>query len=117
MNIPIQTTDQAVVATLKGDIDARTAPMVQEKLLPLLPTQGCLVLDMTQVSYLSSAGLRMLLALYRQSNPQADTQSSNLMLVGLSEEIQETMAVTGFLEFFPTCATLTAALENLVSVG
>jgi anti-sigma B factor antagonist len=66
-------------------------------------------LDMSQVSYMSSAGLRMMLLLYLQ----AAGRDSKIALVGLSEEIEDTMSATGFLDYFTTRDTVEAGLEAL----
>ncbi len=94
---------------LAGDVDANTAPKVQEKVLPLAQPDSKILLDLSHVPYMSSAGLRMLLSLYRR----ASAQEGQLVLVGLSEDIQDTMSVTGFLDFFTTCETLESGLEAL----
>jgi anti-sigma B factor antagonist len=68
-----------------------------------------ILMDMTQVDYMSSAGLRMLLSTYRS----ASGAQAQVMLVGLSEEIQDTMSATGFIGFFTLYDTVAAALEGL----
>lgn len=92
-----------------GDIDSNTAPLVQEQILPLAQPGSKMLLDMTNVSYMSSAGLRLLLSLYRQ----VSNQDGKLVLVGLAEEIKDTMSITGFLDFFKTSCTLDSGLEAL----
>ncbi len=94
---------------LAGDVDANTAPKVQEKVLPLAQPDSKILLDLSHVPYMSSAGLRMLLSLDRR----ASAQEGQLVLVVLSEDIQDTMSVTGFLDFFTTCETLESGLEAL----
>lgn len=109
MDITIKTVQGATLVGLAGDVDATTAPIVQEKVLPLTQPGSKILMDMTQVYYMSSAGLRMLLSLYRQ----AAAQNGKFLLVGLREEIQDMMFVTGFLNFFPTCETLESGFEAL----
>ena len=58
---------------------------------------------------MSSAGLRMLLLIYRQ----AQQKSGQIALVGLSEEIKDIMSVTGFLSYFTVCETLEDGLKVL----
>lgn len=96
MDITTSTLDGATVVTVDGEIDANTAPEAQEKILPLA-SPGCrLVLDLTNVPYMSSAGLRILLATYRQIS----VGGGKVVLVGVTEEIKDTMSVTGFIKFF-----------------
>lgn len=101
--------EQVTVVELVGDIDGSTASIVQGQVLPLAQTGGKMLLDMTQVPYMSSAGLRMLLSVYRQIT----AQDGQVVLVGLSEEIRDTMSITGFLDFFTDRETLDAGLEAL----
>jgi anti-sigma B factor antagonist len=68
-----------------------------------------IILEMTQVPYMSSAGLRVLLAVYRQMT----AQNGQVVLVGLVEEIKDTMSVTGFLDFFTTADSLEEAFAVL----
>jgi anti-sigma B factor antagonist len=109
MEIDIKTIDQVTVVGLAGDIDANTAPAVQDKVLPIAESSHKILLDMFKVPYMSSAGLRMLLSLYRQ----VTAKDGRLVLVGLSEEIRDTMSITGFLDFFTTRDTVDAGLEVL----
>lgn len=97
------------VVEMTGDIDASTAPEVQEKVLGSAEEKSKILMDMTNVPYMSSAGLRMLLSVYRQ----VTGKEGKLVIVGLSEEIQETMDVTGFLDFFTVCATVEAGVAAL----
>jgi anti-sigma B factor antagonist len=109
MEIDIKTQADITIVELDGDIDANTAPNVQEKVLPAVETSGKILLNMTKVPYMSSAGLRTLLSLYRQ----VSAKDGKLVLIGLSEEIKDTMSITGFLDFFTTCETMDEGLETL----
>ncbi len=104
-----ETLDQVTVVELIGDIDGGTAPKVQEQVLPLAAAGGRILMDLTKVPYMSSAGLRMLLSVYRQISGQ----NGQVILVGLSEDIRDTMSITGFLDFFTTCDTLDLGLSAL----
>lgn len=110
MQINISSDDNTVVAVISGEIDGKTAPQAQSELLPAIGESGKIVLDMGGVTYLSSAGLRMLLLLYRS----AAAKGGKVALVGLSEEITDVMAMTGFLKFFTVESTLEAGKSALV---
>ncbi len=109
MNIELEEMNGVTVATLYGELDGRTAPQVQEKLLALPAPDGRALLDMSGVSYISSAGLRALLMLYRQMA----AKDGRVALVGLAENIRDVMVVTGFLEFFDDYATLQEGLAAM----
>lgn len=109
MDINVKTVDQVTVVELAGDIDGKTAPVVMDQILAVVQPGAKILLDMSQVIYMSSAGLRVLLSTYRQ----AASRKATLGLVGLSEEIQDTMSATGFLSFFTTYHTLEEGLASL----
>ncbi len=111
MQIDIQTRDNITFITLDGDIDASTAPQVQGQVLPLATPQSSILMDMKKVPYMSSAGLRMLLSTYRQ----VTAKDGKLVLVGVSEELIETMALTGFLDFIKTTDTCEEGIDWLRS--
>ncbi len=113
MEINVKTMDQVSVATLTGEIDGKTAPVVQEQLLPLTKTAPVLLLDLSGVPFMSSAGLRMLLLLYRQST----TNKTQIALAGVSEDIKDTMEATGFLNYFKLFDSVDSALATLSPRG
>ncbi|WP_088242601.1 STAS domain-containing protein [Calothrix rhizosoleniae] len=109
MEISIEEFDGIKVVILVGEIDAKTAPKVQQQVFNLTATDKKVLMDLSQVNYMSSAGLRMLLSLYRHTT----AKDIKLLLVGLSEEIEDTMSVTGFLDFFATSKTRESGLIAL----
>lgn len=81
---------------LEGAIDGKTAPQIRDELSSVLAQVQKLILDISRVDYLSSAGLRLLLLLYREIT----ARNGKLVLVGVSPEIRTVMSHTGFLNFF-----------------
>jgi len=111
IEINLETLQQADIIRLIGEIDAASAAVVQQKVMPL-SVPGCkLVLDLTNVAYMSSAGLRMLLSIYRQISGN----QGRIVLVGLSDELKDTMSMTGFLGYFTVCDSLDAGLQTIGS--
>jgi anti-sigma B factor antagonist len=104
MNTSVSTFQQAKVVTIAGEIDGSNAPQAQEVILAQAEPGARVVLDMTGVTYMSSAGLRMLLTAYRTISGKA----GKIVLVGLSSDLEDTMSATGFLDFFTHCDTLEA---------
>jgi anti-sigma B factor antagonist len=109
MTIETTMDGENVIATVKGEIDGKTAPQVQSELLGALLSGSRLLVDMREVSYLSSAGLRMLLLLYRQ----VAAKKGKVVLAGVSEEIRDTMSMTGFINFFTLANSREAGLAAL----
>ncbi|MEF8714696.1 MAG: STAS domain-containing protein [Accumulibacter sp.] len=104
--------DGMTVVVVAGEIDGSSAPSLQNKILPLLRENDSLILDLNRVTYMSSAGLRMLLLLYRQ----AAAHNGRVALAGLAESIRDTMEITGFLKFFTVANSVEAALTALKQV-
>ena len=80
------------ILELEGDLDSTTAPAFREKVeeaAELAPAQ--LVIDLTHLDYLSSAGLRVLVFARQKM-----AESVALVLVGAGEAVAETIRLTGF---------------------
>lgn len=111
MDIETKTVGDVTVVEISGELDGKTSPEAQQTILPLMEEGSKLLLDMTQVGFMSSTGLRMMLLLYRQ----AAASDSEIALVGLAEEIKDTMSATGFLEFFTVCDSVEDGVAALSS--
>jgi len=77
-----------------------------------MESQPSVVLDMGEVDYMSSAGLRTLLLLYRQ----AASRNGKVVIAGLQESIRDIMAITGFLDFFLVHHDVAAAVDAISRV-
>ncbi len=62
--------EEVALVEVIGDIDAKTAQAVQEKILPLAQPGSKILMDMTEVRYMSTAGFRVLVLLSRQASAQ-----------------------------------------------
>src|SRR5256885_16101017 len=83
MEIRKRVIESITVIGLMGDLDSRSAPSVQEQVLPSLPKDGRILLDLSGVPFVSSAGLRTMLLVYRQ----AQAVNSPVALGRLSGEV------------------------------
>jgi len=97
----------ATIVQLMGSLDGNTVTEAQEKIMPLVSDKMSLVLDLEKCTYISSAGLRLLLMIAKQLS----TQFGALGLSGISDEIKDVMEMTGFSNFFKTFGTVAEALE------
>jgi anti-sigma B factor antagonist len=109
MEINVKASDQIAIVEISGDIDSKTVQQVQEQLMAVLQYALQVILDVREVKYMSSSGLRLMLIIHRQLS----SNQGSLILVGLSEEIKETMSATGFLHFFVLRDTVEAGLAAL----
>ena len=74
---------------LSGWLDIKTALELEAALDDLEPQVTALVLDLTQLEYISSAGLRQLLVAYKRMN-------GALTLRHVSDEVRNVLRITGF---------------------
>ena len=89
----IERTVNGTVVTLKivGRLDTSTAPALEAAI------DGCsvdikeLVLDCSELEYVSSAGLRVILKAQKRMNAQG-----SMKLIGVNEAIMEVFDITGF---------------------
>ena len=109
MEIKITKRSIATIVELAGSLDGNTVTTAQDQIMPLLSSNVSLVLDMKSCSYVSSAGLRLLL----MTAKQLSLQNCVLILSGLSPEIKDVMEMTGFSNFFKAFDTVEAALDVL----
>lgn len=78
---------------LLGRLDTRTAPDLEAELRSSLDGVKELVLDMEELEYISSAGLRVLLSAQKAMNIQG---SMRLRHVG--EAVRDVLEITGFVD-------------------
>jgi anti-sigma B factor antagonist len=109
MNVEIVAAESADVARITGSIDAKTAPEIGLALQPVLGGRRDVVVDFAGVDYVSSAGLRLLLVMYRKMQ----AESRRLVLAAVVDDIKQVMSHTGFLPFFTVAASESDALATL----
>ena len=91
MNIVKTQEGNKLTIALEGRLDTMTAPELDQELRSSLEGIQELVVDMAQLEYVSSAGLRVLLSAQKVMNKQGETVVRNV-----SEQIMEVFEVTGF---------------------
>jgi anti-anti-sigma factor len=92
-----------------GEIDASTAPELEQALrLSLEEGKKRLLLDLTRMSYMSSAGLRVLIRIYQD----AKKVDAEVCIAGLNPRIKAVFEVSGLLQVLKTCDTRQDALEG-----
>lgn len=77
--------------SLEGRLDTTTAPALETALGSSLDGVSDLVLDFAGLEYLSSAGLRVILAAQKQMSRQG-----SMVVRNVNETIMEVFEVTGF---------------------
>ena len=91
LNITKNTNETELTVALTGRLDTTTAPELEKELKASLDGVTTLVIDMTALDYISSAGLRVLLSAQKIMNKQGE-----MKVVHVGETIMEIFEVTGF---------------------
>lgn len=77
-------------------LDTVTSTKEQQGIMALLEKNKNIALDLSHCTYVSSAGLRVMLCTFKT----AKTKGGRIDLVGVSNEIRDVMSMTGFDKFF-----------------
>ena len=93
MNIEKIANGTELTVTLTGRLDTTTAPQLETELKQSFEGTEKLVLDFASLEYLSSAGLRVLLAAQKVMNKQGE-----MVIKNVNETISEIFEVTGFID-------------------
>ncbi|MCR5654182.1 MAG: STAS domain-containing protein [Lachnospiraceae bacterium] len=81
----------AMTVALEGRLDTTTAPELDADMKGSLEGVKELIFDFANLEYISSAGLRVILA-----NQKAMSKQGSMKVVNVSAEIMEIFSVTGF---------------------
>lgn len=95
------------ILSVSGKIEASTAPQLQDIVLDTAHTNQKLLLDLSDVDYMSSAGLRVMLLLHRE----IQQNEGRVILVGMQDRIRDAMAMTGFLKHFAIAPDISTGLD------
>lgn len=96
MNIAFHKNDLTLTVEIEGNIDTVTAPELEAQVLGNLEQIQQLILEFSQVNYISSAGLRVVLVLFQKM----EAMGGKLMVKNTREEVREVFAMTGFDSLF-----------------
>ena len=91
MTIETEKKSEAAILKIAGRVDTTTAPALEEAIAQLDADVKDLQLDMTGVEYISSAGLRVLLAAQKKMQ-----KIGTMKLTGVCDSVMEVFEMTGF---------------------
>lgn len=102
--------EEVLVVALKGRLDSVNASAVELSITDQIK-QGAnrLVLDFSEVPYVSSAGLRVVLVVAKRLKEVG----GRLVLIGLTPSVHEVFAISGFLQILTVCDDRDAAMAKL----
>jgi anti-anti-sigma factor len=105
MDINIQIQGKATIVAVSGRLDSLTSPIFDEKIRTCLASQR-IILDLQQVDYISSAGLRSILVAAKKIKDNA----GQLELAGLKGGVKEVFEISGLSSIFKIYPSVQEAL-------
>ena len=89
--------DKQFVMYFEGRLDTAAAPQTERDVQALNECAGHdIILDCTKLEYISSSGLRIFLAILKNSKPKG----SKVFIRGLNDNLRQVFAMTGFTNLF-----------------
>jgi len=102
--------NQFTIVAVKGRIDSNTAPQFWETLKSITTRDiVTIILDLRDVVYISSAGLRVLIDILKTCKK---SDMGDLILVNVPQRINETLELAGFAPLFRFFPDVQSAIEQ-----
>ncbi len=112
MAVTIERQGDTIIAQVSGRVDGTNAAEFQDELIPVTDgSSQSVILDLGELSYISSAGLRVILLIARTFRAKEAT----FTICSPTESIREIFEISGFSQIIPihnSQAEAVAALEG-----
>lgn len=97
MIFEVKEANESVFATVSGRLDTLASVAAQQEIIPLLENADKVItLDCTQLEYISSSGLRLLLTLRKETI----AKGGKVIIENISDNIKKVFTMTGFYKLF-----------------
>lgn len=109
---PVRSGSRGMVVRVAGEVDLVTVQQLDDELTAAendLPQAGHLVLDLTGVDFMASAGLSMLI----KHDQRCRDAGKELRIVSGNRTVARTLLITGLTETLNMYETLDAALDTV----
>ena len=110
MDITERKTADIVTLSLSGRLDTTTAKAFEDRILAHIESgQRRIAIDLAELEYISSAGLRVFLLAAKR----LDAAQGRIALCALTEPVREVFDIAGFIPIFAIYDSLQEALKDL----
>lgn len=97
MNMKIENEGSVIVARLSGRLDTAAAAEITPDIQTLAEqAAGHIIIDCTELAYISSSGLRLFLTLRKESA----AKGGKLQVRNINADIRQVFMMTGFISLF-----------------
>ena len=109
-SLDLERIDGVPIAHIREDIDAANAAIIQQQLADALgPVAWSLVIDLSEIRYVDSAGIDMLL---RLSHRLDDRRAKLILVIPDTSQLKRLAAIVGLPDAITTYSALPAALRE-----
>ncbi len=109
MQISVKTANEVKVLAFEGKLDTQTSPDAQQQLTRLIEEgENRFLVNFEKLDYISSAGLRVLLAAAKQLKGT----DGELRICSLNEVVREVFDISGFTTIFKVIGSESEALDE-----
>lgn len=111
IGVEIKVEEEAGVhlVTIEGRIDAATTPIVEKKLEGLIEVSSKILIDCSNIYYLSSAGMRFFLSMTKKMQ----AKEGKVAFFGMNDDVMEIIRMAGFERILKIFSTKKEALKSL----
>jgi anti-anti-sigma factor len=110
MEIVTEKSEKAVVVSLKGRMDAVTAPVLEMKIKGFIKEgEECFVINFENLEYISSAGLRVVLVIAKKLK----SVNGQMLISNLKGMVKEVFNISGFTSILQIYETENEALKQI----
>lgn len=113
LHLSTRQADDHAVVSVGGEVDLETASQLGDHALDALRDCPNLVLDLTDVTFMDSTGLKVLLSIQRR----ADLAGGTLAVAGPTRSVRKILALTGLDQTFRLFDTVDDALATPLTDG
>ena len=111
MEVSTKSIDNCELVTVNGRIDSYSAPQLSESLIQITNQNIYkIILDLGEVTYVSSAGLRVLIDIQKKCKRN---DQGEVFLVNIPQRVYETLELAGFVPLFKFYNNVPSALAAL----
>jgi anti-anti-sigma factor len=109
MEINLKKVDDIDILEITGKLDVTGSQKAHDIIIPAIPKNGKLIVDMSCCDYVASSGLRILLIIAKQSA----AAECKTVLAGIQPLVWDVIVMTGFEDMFETFPAQEAAVKAL----
>lgn len=110
MEIVTRKEKNAAVVSIKGRMDAISSPEFEKEVSELMAEgQKDFIIDFGELDYISSAGLRSILATAKK----LESKEGKLLLSSLKDMVKEVFEISGFTAIIPVYESVESALIHI----